>query len=162
MKRPALLRHRGILTNWRDYPEGSVERAKALGLDVLFTFQRVETTLHLWEGKKDLVERERPWVTLGLPSRAAFIEAVTGQSEQAAETKFSKSDAIRQRRREYPHESQRQTARAVGCDHALVNKVVNHKLIHHTTNPLERLRHWWKKADGVAPGGVSPGNHLRH
>lgn len=85
MKRPAVLRHAGILGHWKEYPEGSVERAKALGLEVLFTFKHVETTRHLWETEKQLVERERPWVILRLPSRGAFIEAVTGHPESEAD-----------------------------------------------------------------------------
>jgi hypothetical protein len=127
MNRPRLLQHPGILGHWREYREGSIERAKALGLEVLFTFQRVETTRSLWEAEKELVERERPWVTLGLPSRDAFIEAVTGHSEPAADAKISKSEAIRARRQAHPHETQQQTADAVGCTQQFVAKVLTTK-----------------------------------
>jgi len=146
VKRPTVLRHAGILTHWRDYPEGSVERAKALGLEVLFTFQRVETTQHLWESKTQLVEQEKPWVALGLPSRAAFIKAITGHSEKAVHSKFRKSDAIRQRREEHPNETQQQTATAVGCTQGLVSVIINDKIINNHRNPLKRLQYWWGKA----------------
>jgi Uncharacterized protein conserved in bacteria (DUF2057) len=145
MKRPALLRHPGILTHWRDYPEGSVERAKALGLEVLFTFQRVETTLELWETEKQVVEHERPWVTLGLSSRDAFIQAITGHTERAADAKISKTDAIRHRRGQFPRETQQQTAAAVGCTQAWVSQIITRKRLISDT-PLKRLQHWWQKA----------------
>jgi hypothetical protein len=124
VNRPRLLQHPGILGHWREYREGSIERAKALGLEVLFTFQRVETTKSLWQAEKELVEREQPWIILGLPSLDAFIEAVTGHSESEADAKISKSDQIRARRQEHPHETQQQTADAVGCDQAHVSRVM--------------------------------------
>ena len=127
MNRPALLKHAGILTNWRDYPAGSVERAKALGLEVLFTFQRLDTTRKLWESKKQVVDHERPWVTLGLTSREAFIEAVTGHGESEADEHISKSEAVLVRRAAHPDETQQQTADAVGCSQQFVARVLTTK-----------------------------------
>src|SRR5262245_36606948 len=132
VKRPTVLRHAGILTHWRDSPEGSDERAKAHGLELLFTFQRVEPTQQLWESKTQLVEQEKPWVALGLPSRAAFIKAITGHSEKAVHSKFRKSDAIRQRREEDPNETQQQTATVVGCTQELVSEIMTDKITYNT------------------------------
>ena len=77
---PEILRHKGILTNWRDYPEGSVERAKALGIDVWQVSERVETTLERWEVEVRVLQREKPWKVLGLRDANEFVKAITGKS----------------------------------------------------------------------------------
>jgi len=122
-KPPELLKHDAILTNWRSYPEGSVERAKAIGLELLATCTNLEATIQLWESKCDIVAKEQAWKPLGLKSQEDFIKAVTGRTETAVRKKITKTQAIRDRRASHPHETQQQTADAVGCSRELVKKV---------------------------------------
>jgi len=123
-KPPDLLKHDGILTNWRTYPPGSIERAKALGLELLATSTSLEVTYDLWETTRDVVAREEAWKPLGLKSCGEFIKAVTGRTDSSIVKKITKTEAIRQRRSLNPHETQQQTADAVGCDKGFVSKVV--------------------------------------
>lgn len=123
-KPPELLKHDAILTNWRSYPEGSIERAKAIGLELLATCTNLEATIQLWESKCDIVAKEQAWKPLGLKSREDFIKAVTGRTETAVRKKITKTQAIRDRRASHPHETQQQIADAVGCDKGFVSKVV--------------------------------------
>ncbi len=125
-KPPELLKHDAILTNWRSYPEGSVERAKAIGLELLATCTNLEATIQLWESKCDIVTKEQAWKPLGLKSREDFIKAITGRTETAVRKKITKTQAIRARRASHPHETQQQTADAVGCSRKHVNEVMNH------------------------------------
>ena len=122
---PPLLKHDAILSNWRSYPKGSIERAKALGIEVLSTCSSLEATIELWESEKAVVAEEQPWKPLGLSSLEAFIEAVTGRSEKEVAKQITKTEAIRERREKHPNETQQQTADAVGCDQSLVAKVMN-------------------------------------
>ena len=123
-KPPELLKHSAILTNWRSYPEGSVERAKSIGLELLATCTNLEATIQLWESKCSIVAKEQAWKPLGLKSREDFIKAVTGRTEKAVAGKITKTQAIRERRSAQPDETQQQTADAVGCDKGFVSKVV--------------------------------------
>jgi hypothetical protein len=122
-KPPELLKHDAILTNWRSYPEGSVERAKAIGLELLATCTNLEATIQLWESKCDIVAKEQAWKPLGLKSREDFIKVVTGRTETAVRKKITKTQAIRDRRVTHPHETQQQTADAVGCSQQMVAKI---------------------------------------
>lgn len=124
MKRPPeLLRHNGILVNWRNYPEGSIERAKSLGLELLATCSRLDATIELWESECRVVAKEQPWKPLGLKSCEDFIKAVTGRSDANVRKEITKTQAIRERRASHPDETQQATADAVGCDQALVSRV---------------------------------------
>ena len=122
-KPPELLKHDAILTNWRSYPEGSVERAKSIGLELLATCTNLEATIQLWESKCSIVAKEQAWKPLGLKSREDFIKAVTGRTEKAVASKITKTQAIRERRASQPHETQQQTADAVGCSQQMVAKI---------------------------------------
>lgn len=124
-KPPELLKHHAILTNWRSYPEGSVERAKAIGMELLATCTNLEATIQLWESKCDIVAKEQAWRPLGLKSREDFIKAVTGRTETAVRKKITKTQAIRERRASHPGETQQQTADAVGCSRKHVVEVMN-------------------------------------
>lgn len=122
-KTPDLLKHDGILTNWRTYPAGSIERAKALGLELLATSTSLEVTYDLWETTRDVVAREEAWKPLGLKSCGEFIKAVTGRTDKSIVKKITKTEAIRQRRASHPTETQQQTADAVGCSQQMVAKI---------------------------------------
>jgi len=120
---PKLLKHNGILTNWRTYPAGSIERAKALGLEVLFVRKRLSTTLELWESQISVVDAEQAWIPLGLQSRDEYVHAILGETDQEIRQKITKTEAIRARRAEHPDETQQATADAVGCSQQMVAKV---------------------------------------
>lgn len=78
---PEILHHPEIIYHWRDYPIGSVERAKSLGLGLIDVCERVELSAELWEAELRLLDREQPWTALGLQSRQEFVERVTGKPE---------------------------------------------------------------------------------
>ena len=124
VKIPEICKHGGILTNWKGYPAGSVERAKALGIEVATTFSRLDATTELWERVCERIEQEKAWEPLGLVSKDAYIEAITGRSDKFIRGKIKKVEAIRQRRQEFPDETQQATADAVGCSRVLVTRVV--------------------------------------
>lgn len=124
MKRPPeLLKHSGILTNWRNYPEGSIERAKSLGLELLATCSELDATIEMWEAKCRVVAKEQAWKPLGLKSCEDFIKAVTGRSDANVRKEITKTQAIRERRASHPDETQQATADAVGCSQQMVAKI---------------------------------------
>jgi len=79
---PQILRHNTILTNYSSYPIGSLERAKALGIEVFSRSNSLEATIELWRTYCDLIEKEKPWLPLGLKNRQQYILAVTGKTEK--------------------------------------------------------------------------------
>ena len=121
-KPPDLLKHNAILTNWRSYPEGSIERAKSIGLELLATCSSLEATIQLWETSCDIVAREKAWQPLGLKSREDFIKAVTGRTENAVRKKISAAEAARAMRAADPTLTQATIAKAVGCSQQSVSK----------------------------------------
>jgi len=122
---PTILRHNTILTNWSGYPVGSLERAKALGIEVFSRSNSLEATIDLWRTECELVEKEKPWLPLGLKNKEQYILAVTGKTEKSIQRKISKTQAILQRREKYPNETQQETADAVGCARSMVATIVN-------------------------------------
>jgi len=82
-KLPELLKHNAILSHWSSYPEGSIKRAKSIGIELLATYERLEVTEELWESELDIVVKEQAWKPLGLKSREEFVKAVTGRTEDA-------------------------------------------------------------------------------
>jgi len=82
-KLPDLLKHNAILSHWSSYPEGSIQRAKSIGIELLATFTSLEVTEELWESELDIVAKEKAWKPLGLKSREEFVKAVTGRTEDA-------------------------------------------------------------------------------
>jgi len=122
---PTILRHNTILTNWSGYPVGSLERAKALGIEVFSRSNSLEATIDLWRTECELVEKEKPWLPLGLKNKEQYILAVTGKTEKSIQRKISKTQAILQRREKYPNETQQETADAVGCAQSMVAMIIN-------------------------------------
>lgn len=141
-KPPDLLKHDAILTNWRTYPEGSIERAKAIGLELLATCTNLEATIQLWESKCNIVAKEQAWKPLGLKSREDFIKAVTGRTETAVRKKITKTQAIRERRTSHPDETQQQTADAVGCSERFVREVVSNRKKDSQSEPAVPVPDW--------------------
>jgi len=80
---PSLLKHNSILVHYTTYPEGSVERAKALGLNLWSTYKSVEATVGLWETECQIVAKEEAWKPLGVGSLEDYIAAITGKSSVA-------------------------------------------------------------------------------
>jgi len=121
-KPPELLKHDAILTNWRSYPEGSIERAKAIGIELLATCTNLEVTIQLWEAKCDIVAKEQAWKPLGLKSREDFIKAVTGRSESVVRKKISAAESARAMRAADPTRTQTEIARELGVTKQAVHK----------------------------------------
>ena len=91
---PNLLKHNSILVHYTTYPEGSVERAKALGLNLWSTYRRVESTVGLWETECQIVAKEEAWKPLGVGSLEDYIAAITGKSSVAVEQElFERAEA---------------------------------------------------------------------
>lgn len=124
---PEILRHKGILTNWRDYPEGSVERAKALGIDVWQVSDRVETTLERWEAEVRVLQREKPWKVLGIKDANEFVKAIIGKSVIEIAKQIKRRVQIREIKEKHPDWTQQHIADEVGCSQQYVAKVTTEK-----------------------------------
>ena len=124
---PEILRHKGILTNWRDYPKGSVERAKALGIDVWQVSERVETTLERWEAEVRVLQREKPWRVLGLKDANEFVRSIIGKSVPEIAKQIKSRVRIREMKQNHPDWTQQQIADEVGCSQQYVAKVTTEK-----------------------------------
>lgn len=145
---PEILRHKGILTNWRDYPEGSVERAKALGIDVWQVSDRVETTLERWEAEVRVLQREKPWKVLGLKDANEFVKAIIGKSVIEIAKQIKRRVQIREIKEKHPDWTQQQIADEVGCSKPYVNKVLTKNCeLKETVNTPESMKSDRDKAD---------------
>lgn len=91
---PKILRHNAILTHWTGYPEGSLERAKALGIEVFSCSNRLEATIELWNTECEVVDKEQPWRPLGFKNRDEYILAVTGKKESQISAKIKETDLL--------------------------------------------------------------------
>jgi transcriptional regulator with XRE-family HTH domain len=122
---PDICKHKGILTHWKDYPEGSVERAKSLGIEVWSTSKRLDTTLNLWQTELSVLQREKPWKALGLKSADEFVKAVVGKSTKEISKEITKRTQIQKLRKEHPDWTQQQIAEEVGVSQQYVNQVTS-------------------------------------
>jgi hypothetical protein len=122
---PEICKHRGILTHWKGYPEGSVERAKSLGIEVWSTSKGLQTTLSLWQTKLSILQREKPWKALGLKSADEFVKAVVGKSTKEIGKEITKRTQIQKLRKEHPEWTQQQIAEKVGVSRPYVTQVVS-------------------------------------
>ena len=80
MNLPDVLQHNDILGPWKDYPEGSVERAKSLGGYLYVTFKNVHSFIEDWDEAKELCERDRPWEALRFDSFDSLLLEMTGHT----------------------------------------------------------------------------------
>jgi len=126
---PSLLKHNSILVHYTTYPEGSVERAKALGLNLWSTYKSVEATVGLWETECQIVAKEEAWKPLGLKSQGDYIAAITGKSpsEVTEEIQARSRDKIAQLRASHPDWTQQRIAEEVGCSQPYVAQVISKK-----------------------------------
>jgi DNA-binding XRE family transcriptional regulator len=122
---PDICKHKGILTHWKDYPEGSVERAKSLGIEVWSTSKRLDTTLNLWQTELSVLQREKPWKALGLKSADEFVKAVVGKSTKEISKEITKRTQIQKLRKERPDWTQQQIADEVGVSQPYVNQIIS-------------------------------------
>jgi DNA-binding MarR family transcriptional regulator len=121
---PEICKHKGILTHWKDYPEGSVERAKSLGIEVWSTSKGLETTLQLWQTKLAVLQREKPWRALGLKSADEFVKAVVGMTTKEIGKEITKRTQIQKLRRDHPDWTQQRIANETDVDKAYVSRVL--------------------------------------
>jgi hypothetical protein len=122
---PEICKHKGILTHWKDYPEGSVERAKSLGIEVWSTSKGLQTTLQLWQTELSVLQREKPWKALGLKSADEFVKAVVGKSTKEISKEITKRTQIQKLRKEHPEWTQQQIADEVGVSQPFVNQIIS-------------------------------------
>jgi hypothetical protein len=120
---PEICKYKGILTHWKDYPEGSIERAKSLGIDVWSTSKGLETTLQLWETKLCVLRREKPWQALGLKSVEEFVKAVVGKTTREIGKEITKRTQIQTYHRDNPEAKQEDIAKRFGVSQQYVSKV---------------------------------------
>jgi hypothetical protein len=125
---PEICKYKGILTHWKDYPEGSIERAKSLGIDVWSTSKGLETTLQLWETKLCVLRREKPWQALGLKSAEEFVKAVVGKTTREIGKEITKRTQIQTYHRDNPEAKQEDIAKRFGVSQQYVSKVTTENL----------------------------------
>jgi len=121
---PDICRHKGILTHYSDYPQGSIERAKSLGIELLSRSKSLEITLELWETELKILNREQPWKALGLKCAEDFVKAVIGKSTKDISKEIAKRTQIRNLRQQHPDWTQQQIADEVGVDQSYVSRVM--------------------------------------
>jgi len=124
-KLPELLKHNAILSHWSSYPEGSIQRAKSIGIELLATYERLEVTEELWESELDIVAKEQAWKPLGLKSREEFIKAVTGRTDTAVRKKITAAAAARALAKTNPSLTQTEIAKQVGCTQPNVAQAIS-------------------------------------
>lgn len=124
---PEICKHKGILTHWKDYPVGSIERAKSIGLEVWFTSKSLDTTLSLWQTELSILQREKPWKALGLKSADDFVKAVIGRTTKEIGKEITKRTRIQELRSEHPDWTQQQIADEVGVTKQYVNQIESSK-----------------------------------
>ena len=124
---PSICKHKGILTYWGDYPEGSIERAKALGIEVWSTSKSLQTTLRLWESQLAILRREKPWQVLGLNTADDFVKAVVGKTTKEIGKEIAKRTQIRQLREDHPEWTQQRIADEVGVSRQYAHEVLSSK-----------------------------------
>jgi hypothetical protein len=78
MSTPPLLRHDAILVRHDQYPPGSVERAKSLGMKLWSETKGLLASLRLVRGTAGMIDREEAWLALGVASQAELVEAIVG------------------------------------------------------------------------------------
>lgn len=78
MSTPPLLRHDTILVWHNQYPPGSVERAKSLGMKLWSETKGLLASLRLVRGTAGMIDREEAWLALGVASQAELVEAIVG------------------------------------------------------------------------------------
>lgn len=122
---PEICKYKGILTHWKDYPEGSIERAKSLGIDVWSTSKGLETTLQLWETKLCVLRREKPWQALGLKSAEEFVKAVVGKTTREIGKEITKRTQIQTYYRDNPEAKQEDIAKRFGVSQPYVSQVIS-------------------------------------
>ena len=78
-KLPEVLRVKGILYNYNDYPQGSIERAKALFADMWDKSQLTETVISVWDDAKTRILKEKAWENLGYPDPETVLREIFGE-----------------------------------------------------------------------------------
>jgi len=78
MSTPPLLRHETILGRYDEYPPGSEERAKSLGLKLWSETKCLVAWLRLVRGTAGTIDREEAWRSLGVASQAELVEEILG------------------------------------------------------------------------------------
>jgi len=78
-KLPEVLRVKGVLYSYTDYPQGSIERAKALFADMWDKSQLTETVISGWDDAKARILKEKAWEKLGYPDPETVLREIFGE-----------------------------------------------------------------------------------
>lgn len=87
----------GQPNNYRSYPEGSKERAKAFAIDLRIQYKDFASSLSSWNVTENVAFREKPWVILG-DDEETFFKKVIGITrsqirEKATQAERAKAEA---------------------------------------------------------------------
>ena len=134
-KLPEVLRVKGILYNYTDYPQGSIERAKALFADMWDKSQLTETVISVWDDAKTRILKEKAWEKLGYPDPETVLREIFGERYDLVELgkvhlgperlvaeaeEIGRSEMARQAKAENPELGPTEIGRMVGCDKTTV------------------------------------------
>ena len=134
---PKVLQYKGILTNYKDYEEGTKERAIAFLREMMFYAQHESSLISGWDLLKSHLLIEGPWAVLGFKEVGPCMHEVLGDLYELIEygkvkldpkqtvqnaVAVGKAAKARCMRDAYPHLSQEAIAKAVGCSQQYVSK----------------------------------------
>ena len=137
---PKVLQYKGILTNYKDYEEGTKERAIAFLREMMFYAQHESSLISGWDLLKSHLLIEGPWAVLGFKEVGPCMHEVLGDLYELIEygkvkldpkqtvqnaVAVGKAAKARCMRDAYPHLSQEAIAKAVGCTRQNVGKALN-------------------------------------
>ena len=83
---PEIIQYEGILTSWQNYPAGSIERAKSLGIRIWKIYRDINDDYKYWSNAKSLCLEEKIWEPLGLSDFDEFFIELTGKTLNEAES----------------------------------------------------------------------------
>ena len=141
---PKVLQYKGILTNYKDYEEGTKERAIAFLREMMFYAQHESSLISGWDLLKSHLLIEGPRAVLGFKEVGPCMHEVLGDLYELIEygkvkldpkqtvqnaVAVGKAAKARCMRDAYPHLSQEAIAKAVGCSQQNVGKALNTTLV---------------------------------
>ena len=135
---PKVLQYKGILTNYKDYEEGTKERAIAFLREMMFYAQHESSLISGWDLLKSHLLIEGPWAVLGFKEVGPCMHEVLGDLYELIEygkvkldpkqtvqnaVAVGKAAKAKWMREKYPELSQEAIAEAVGCSQPYVSKM---------------------------------------
>lgn len=85
----------GQPANYRSYPEGSKERAKAFAIELRVQYKCFASSLGLWDATETIAFTEKPWAILG-DDEETFFKKVIGKSRSEIRQNAIQAEKARQ------------------------------------------------------------------